>query len=55
MFSKIILTLFVILGTIAEIAIIWDPKILSNGFLKYIIRIFIILYAIALIKLLMKI
>jgi hypothetical protein len=55
MVSKIIFTLFIILGTIAEIALLWDPKILSNDFLKYIIGIFVVLDMVALIKILMEI
>ena len=55
MLSKIMLTLFIVLGTIAEIALLWDPRILSNDFLKYIIGIFIVLDMIALIKILMEI
>ena len=55
MLSKIILTLFIILGTTAEIALLWDPKILSNELLRYTIGMFIVLDMIALIKILMEI
>ena len=55
MLSKIIFTLFIILGTIAEIALLWDPKILSNELLRYTIGIFVVLDMIALIKILMEI
>jgi hypothetical protein len=55
MIDKIMLTLFILLGTIAEIALLWDPRILSDDFLKYIIGIFVVLDMIALIRILMEI
>jgi len=49
------LTLFIILGTIVEIALLWDPNMFSNEALRYIAGIFVVLDVLALLKILMYI
>jgi hypothetical protein len=51
---KIMLTLFILLGTAVEIALLWNPKIFSNELLRYTAEIFVILDMIALLKILME-
>jgi hypothetical protein len=53
--SKITLTLFVLLGTIIEIILIWFPNIFSNEILKYIVGVFVVLDVLALLEILMNI
>ncbi len=53
--SKITLTLFVLLGTIIEIILIWFPNIFSNEILKYIAGVFVVLDVLALLEILMNI
>jgi hypothetical protein len=53
--SKITLTLFVLLGTVIEIALVWSPDFFSNEILKYIAGIFVILDVLALLKILLNI
>ena len=53
--SKITLTLFVLLGTIIEIILIWFPNIFSNEILKYIAGVFAVLDVLALLEILMNI
>ena len=52
---KIILTLFILLGTIIEIILIWFPNFFINEILKYIAGIFIVLDVLALLKILINI
>jgi hypothetical protein len=52
---RITLTLFILLGTIIEIALVWSPNFLSNEILKYIAGIFVILDVLALLKILLNI
>ena len=52
---KIIPTLSILLGTIVEIALLWDPKIFYNEILRYIAGIFVVLDILALLEILMNI
>jgi len=52
---KIILTLFILLGTAIEIALIWSPNFFQNETLRYIAGIFVVLDVLALLKILMYI
>jgi len=53
--SRIILTLFILLGTIIEIILVWSPNIFSNETLKYISGAFVVLDVLALLKILLNI
>jgi len=51
----ITLTLFILLGTVIEIILIWSPNFFTNETLRYIVGIFIILDVLALLKILLNI
>jgi len=55
MSPKIILTLFILLGTVIEIILIWSPNFFQNETLRYIAGIFVVLDVLALLKILMYI
>jgi hypothetical protein len=52
---RIILTLFILLGTIIEIVLVWLPNFFANETLRYIAGIFVVLDVLALLKILMNI
>jgi len=51
----ITLTLFILLGTIIEIALVWSPNFFTNETLRYIAGIFVVLDVLTLLKILMNI
>jgi len=51
---KIILTLFILLGTAIEITLIWSPNFFTNETLRYVAGIFVVLDVLALLKILMN-
>jgi len=52
---RITLTLFILLGTIIEIALVWSPNFFTNETLRYIAGIFVVLDVLALLSILMNI
>jgi len=52
---KITLTLFILLGTVIEIALVWSPNFFTNETLRYIAGIFVVLDVLALLNILMNI
>ena len=53
--SHITLTLFILLGTIIEIALVWLPNFFTNDTLRYIAGIFVVLDVLALLSILLEI
>ncbi len=53
--SRIVLTLFILLGTIIEIALVWSPNFFTNEALRYIAGIFVALDVLALLSILLEI
>ena len=52
---RIMLTLFILLGTAVEIALVWSPGFFTNETLRYIAGTFVVLDLLALLKILMEI
>jgi len=52
---RITLTLFILLGTIIEIALVWSPNFFANETLRYIAGIFVVLDVLALLGILLEI
>ncbi len=52
---RIMLTLFILIGTIIEIALVWSPNFFTNETLRYIAGIFVVLDVLALLKILLNI
>ena len=53
--SRIMLTLFILLGTIIEIALVWSQNFFTNETLRYIAGIFVVLDVLALLEILLNI
>ncbi len=53
--QRIMLTLFILIGTIIEIILVWLPNFFTNETLRYIAGIFVVLDILALLKILMNI
>ena len=52
---RITLTIFILLGTVIEIALVWSPGFFQNETLRYIAGIFVVLDVLALLKILIDI
>jgi len=52
---RITLTIFILLGTIIEILLVWSPGFFQNETLRYIMGIFVVLDVLALLRILMYI
>jgi len=52
---RITLTIFILLGTIIEIALVWSPNFFANETLRYIAGIFVVLDVLALLRILLNI
>ncbi len=52
---RIMLTLFILLGTIIEIALVWFPNFFTNETLRYIAGIFVVLDVLTLLSILLEI